>query len=185
MLLVWQFTRAAGDGLQLQVLNPNLELIWKSAIVVPVTVGTVCSSAVWMRRTWTMPLAVVNASANWIAAVVTVSLAAEGILFTPPVPAGPGVQNDYRHCGSQRGVHPPRHRNGDMGQPRRDPACTTRRRAATLSGCSMIHSPTSAAVASSHSVFLCREFDTVARVVRESVNTAGPRELTRMQKHPD
>lgn len=61
MLLVWQFTRAAGDGLQLQVLNPNLELIWKSAIVVPVTVGTVCSSAVWMRRTWTMPLAVVNA----------------------------------------------------------------------------------------------------------------------------
>jgi len=96
MLLVWQFTRAAGDGLQLQVLNPNLELIWKSAIVVPVTVGTVCSSAVWMRRTWTMPLAVVNASANWIAAVVTVSLAAEGILFTPPVPAGPGVQNDYR-----------------------------------------------------------------------------------------
>lgn len=93
-LFVWQFTTVSNDGIQLQVLDPNLALYWKSAIVAAVAVSTLCSSAVWMRRTWTIPLAVVNTAANWVAAVVIVALALDGVLFAPPAPMGPRAQDD-------------------------------------------------------------------------------------------
>ena len=94
LLLVWQFTSVSNDGIQLQVLDPSLALYWKIAIVAPVAISTLCSSVVWMRRTWTMPLAVVNTAANWVAAVVIVALALDGVLFAPPAPVGPRVQDD-------------------------------------------------------------------------------------------
>ncbi len=91
VLLVWQFAGVSDDGLQFQVLDPHLGLIWKALMVVFVSIGTVCSLVAWVVRRWTLPLATANTVANAGAAGVIVVLALRGELFAPTLPAQVGT----------------------------------------------------------------------------------------------
>lgn len=86
-LLVWQFTGVADDGLQFQVLNPDLQPVWKVVVVAALGVSTACSFLVWLRRGWTMPYAIVNTAANWTGAAVITALTIGGELLAPTLPA--------------------------------------------------------------------------------------------------
>ncbi|WP_029089205.1 hypothetical protein [Brevibacterium album] len=90
-LLIWQFSGVADDGLQFQVLNPDLHLIWKTVIVAAVGISTACSLLVSARRRWTMPSAIVNTAANWMGAAAIIALTAEGELFAPTLPTQAGT----------------------------------------------------------------------------------------------
>ena len=93
-VLVWQFAGVADDRLQFQVLNPELALIWKAIILVSVGTGTACSLGVRARRRWTMPLAIVNAGTNGVAAAVIIALTVEHKLFAPTLPTKVGTTFD-------------------------------------------------------------------------------------------
>lgn len=90
-LLVWQFAGVADDGLQFQVLDPDLHPVWKAVIVATLGVSTACSLLVWMRRAWTMLYAIVNTAANWTGAAVVIALTVEGELFAPTLPTQVGT----------------------------------------------------------------------------------------------
>lgn len=85
-LLVWQFVGVADDGQQFQVLDPDLPLIWRVALPVTIGISTACRMAVWARRRWTIPLAIVNVAMNWVGAAMIIALAVEGLLFDPTLP---------------------------------------------------------------------------------------------------
>ncbi|MEU3273065.1 hypothetical protein ABZ639_19670 [Saccharomonospora sp. NPDC006951] len=90
-LLIWQFAGVADDGQQFQALNPDLHLIWKMVIVATVGISTACSVAVWWRRDWAMPYAIVNMAANWIGAAAIIALTVDGQLFAPALPTQVGA----------------------------------------------------------------------------------------------
>lgn len=90
-VLLWQFAGVTNDGLQIQVLDPDLGLVWKVLIAALVAVNVACSLLVWARRSWTMPIATVNAVANGALAGVTVLLTLTDELFAPTLPAQVGA----------------------------------------------------------------------------------------------
>ncbi len=85
-VLIWQFAGVADDGQQFQVLDPDLHLVWKAVIVVVVGVSTACKAVAWFHWKWTMPLAITNTAANWVAAALVIALTVEGELFAPTLP---------------------------------------------------------------------------------------------------
>lgn len=90
-VLTWQFAGVADDGVQIQVLDPGLDPAWKTLIVMTVGLSTACNVVVWVRRRWTMPSALVNTAANWVAAAVVIALTVEGALFAPTLPERVGT----------------------------------------------------------------------------------------------
>lgn len=90
-VLFWQFAGVADDGMQFQVLDPDLHLMWKAVIVVTVGASTACSLVAWVRRTWTMSVAVINAAANWMGSAVIIVLTVQGALFAPMLPTQIGT----------------------------------------------------------------------------------------------
>ncbi|MEU3017209.1 hypothetical protein ABZ635_07445 [Nocardiopsis sp. NPDC007018] len=85
-LLAWQLTGVSNPDTQLQVLNPDLSLLWGALLVGPFLVEAVVLLAAWRLGRWTPALAVGNvlASATW--AVVAVWLLLRGDLIVPDLP---------------------------------------------------------------------------------------------------
>lgn len=80
VLVVWQF---AGVGsLGVQVLDPDLELVWKAAIVGLLLLDIVLAVLAWSAGRWTASLAATNVLANVASAVVLVWLLMAGRLLT-------------------------------------------------------------------------------------------------------
>lgn len=71
-LVVWQFSGVGEHGVQ--VLDPDLGLGWKGAIVAFLVLDAVLAVAVWRAGRWTPGLATANALANVTAALVLVGL---------------------------------------------------------------------------------------------------------------
>lgn len=89
-VVLWQFAGVAGDGRQIQVLDPGLGVVWKALIVAFVVVDLVCSIAVWVLRKWTVALATVNAVAALALAGLITVLTLTGELFASTLPAQVG-----------------------------------------------------------------------------------------------
>ncbi|MEY8569682.1 hypothetical protein [Brevibacterium linens] len=83
IVLLWQFGGVADDGKQIQILNPGLHPMWKTAIVGTIGISVACSLVAWIRRQWVMPNAIVNAVANLMSAAVIISLTSVEALFIP------------------------------------------------------------------------------------------------------
>lgn len=83
LLLLWQFGGVINDGKQIQILNPGLRPMWKTATVGTIGICVACSLVAWMRRQWVMPNAIANAVANLMSAAVIISLTAVEALFIP------------------------------------------------------------------------------------------------------
>lgn len=82
-LLLWQLSGVADDGKQIQILNPGLHPMWKTAIVGTIGISVACSFVAWMRRQWVMPNAVLNAVANLMSAAAIIYLTSAEALFVP------------------------------------------------------------------------------------------------------
>lgn len=95
-VLLWQLAGVADDGQQLQVLDPGLHPTWKAVLVVTLAVSLACSVVAWVRRRWTMPVALVNTAANAAGAAAVIGLAVEGSLFAPPRPGRFGTTVETR-----------------------------------------------------------------------------------------
>lgn len=83
---VWQFGGVAEDGVQIQVLNPHLQLVWRLSIVAVLILEILLLLLAWWAGRWTPVLAVVNFVANGLGAVVTVVLLVQGDLLVDNLP---------------------------------------------------------------------------------------------------
>lgn len=83
---VWQFGGVADDGQQIQVLNPNLALVWRVLIITVLTADILLVALVWWADRWTPALAAANLLANTIGVVVTVVPLVQGDLLVNDVP---------------------------------------------------------------------------------------------------
>ena len=83
---VWQFAGVSSDGSQIQVLNPDLGLLWRVLIVAVLAIDVVLVLRVGRLGRWSPRLAVVNIVANGIGAVVTVVPLIRGDLLMDNVP---------------------------------------------------------------------------------------------------
>ncbi|MGD7787266.1 hypothetical protein ACQCX2_02950 [Propionibacteriaceae bacterium Y1700] len=88
LLLAWQFAGVAVGGQQ--VINPELGLYWKVAILAAVSVSTACGALAWLGRQWTRQLAVANALGNAVGAGAVIWLTLAGMFFAEAVPAAIG-----------------------------------------------------------------------------------------------
>lgn len=79
-LVAWQFNGVGGDAVQ--VLNPNVDVIWKVALVGLFLFDAVVAVAVWRAGRWTPTLAAVNVASNAAAASLFIWLLSRGELLT-------------------------------------------------------------------------------------------------------
>ncbi|WP_147918127.1 hypothetical protein [Ruania zhangjianzhongii] len=86
VVAVWQFTGVADDRFQIQVLDPDVGLLWRVFIVAVLALDVVLVLLVWRLGRWSPRLAVVNIVANGIGAVVTVVPLIGGGLLMDNVP---------------------------------------------------------------------------------------------------
>lgn len=79
-LVAWQFAGVSGDAVQ--VLNPEVDLIWKAALVGLFVVDAVLALVVWQVGRWTPTLAAVNVASNAAAAILLLWLLSRDELLT-------------------------------------------------------------------------------------------------------
>lgn len=82
----WQFGGVADDGMQIQVLNPDLAIAWRAAIIAVLVVEILILILLWRVGLWTPALAVANVLANVVAAGVTVVPLVLGDLLVDDLP---------------------------------------------------------------------------------------------------
>lgn len=80
VIVVWQFAGVGNHGVQ--VLDPDLELVWKTAIVGLLLLDVVLVVLAWSAGRWTASLAATNVLANVASAVLLVWLLMAGRLMT-------------------------------------------------------------------------------------------------------
>lgn len=96
LIVAWQFSGVGDNGVQ--VLDPDLALGWKLAIIACFVIDALVAVAAWRVGRWTPTLALVNAAANVIAAVMLVSLLfADRLLTDLPTVLGEqfGLDTDW------------------------------------------------------------------------------------------
>lgn len=96
LLVAWQFSGVGRGGVQ--VLNPDLALGWKLAIIASFVVDALVAVAAWRAGRWTPVLALVNAVANIAAAIILVWLLyADQLLTDLPTVLGEqfGLDTDW------------------------------------------------------------------------------------------
>lgn len=79
-IVVWQFAGVGSVGVQ--ILDPHLDLVWKSTIVGLLIIDLVLAVLAWSAGRWTASLAATNVLANVASAVVLVWLLMAGRLLT-------------------------------------------------------------------------------------------------------
>lgn len=79
-LVAWQFAGVSSDAVQ--VLNPDVDLIWKAALVGLFVVDAVLALVVWRVGRWTPTLAAVNVASNAAAAILLLWLLSRDELLT-------------------------------------------------------------------------------------------------------
>lgn len=79
-VVAWQFSGVGDDAVQ--VLNPDVDIIWKVALVGLFLFDAVVAIAVWRAGRWTPTLAAVNVASNAAAATLLVWLLSRGELLT-------------------------------------------------------------------------------------------------------
>lgn len=85
-VVVWQFGGVAGDGVQIQVLNPHLLWVWRVLIVAVLVFEVLLLLLAWRAGRWTPVLAAANLMVNGLGAVVTVALLMRGDLLVDNLP---------------------------------------------------------------------------------------------------
>ncbi|MGL3150518.1 hypothetical protein ACSS7Z_09135 [Microbacterium sp. A82] len=85
-LVLWQFGGVTQDGIQIQVLNPDLATIWPVMIVALLIVDIVITVAVWLSRRWTPVLAGINVLTTIVGAILIVALLMRDVLLAPDLP---------------------------------------------------------------------------------------------------
>lgn len=86
VVVVWQFGGVAGDGFQIQVLNPQLAWVWRVLIIAVLAVEVALLVVAWSVGRWTPALALANIAANGLGVVVTLIPLAQGILLVDDLP---------------------------------------------------------------------------------------------------
>lgn len=79
-LVAWQFNGVGADAVQ--VLNPDIDVVWKVALVGLFVFDAVVAVAVWRAGRWTPTLAAVNVASNAAAATLLIWLLSRGDLLT-------------------------------------------------------------------------------------------------------
>lgn len=79
-LVAWQFNGVGGDAIQ--VLNPNLELVWEVALVGLFVLDALLAVVVWRVGRWTPTLAAVNVASNAASATLLIWLLSRDELLT-------------------------------------------------------------------------------------------------------
>lgn len=79
-LVAWQFTEVGDNAVQ--VLNPDVDLIWKVAIVGLIALDVPLAIVAWVQGRWTPSLAAVNVLSNAAYATLVVWLIVRGELLT-------------------------------------------------------------------------------------------------------
>lgn len=80
VLVAWQFSGVGDDAIQ--VLNPEVDSIWKVALIGLFVLDAVMALAVWRVGRWTPTLAAVNVASNAAAATLLIWVLARGELLT-------------------------------------------------------------------------------------------------------
>lgn len=88
-LVAWQFAGVSGDAVQ--VLNPDVDLIWKATLVGLFVLDAGLALLVWRVGRWTPTLAAVNVASNAASAILLLWLLARDELLTD-LPAVLGEQ---------------------------------------------------------------------------------------------
>lgn len=79
-LVAWQFAGVSGDAVQ--VLNPDVDLIWELTLVGLFVLDAVLAVVVWRVGRWTPTLAAVNVASNAAAAILLLWLLSRDELLT-------------------------------------------------------------------------------------------------------
>jgi hypothetical protein len=79
-IVAWQFNGVSGDAVQ--VLNPNLKLVWEIALVALLALDGLLALMVWRVGRWTPALAALNVATNAASATLLVWLLSRGELLT-------------------------------------------------------------------------------------------------------
>jgi hypothetical protein len=79
-VVAWQFAGVSGDGVQ--VLNPDVDLIWEVTLVGLIVLDAVLALLVWRVGRWTPTLAAVNVASNAAAAILLLWLLSRDELLT-------------------------------------------------------------------------------------------------------
>lgn len=79
-IVAWQFSGVSGDAIQ--VLNPDVDPIWKFALVGLFLLDAVVAVVVWRAGRWTPTLAAVNVASNAAAATLLIWLLSRGELLS-------------------------------------------------------------------------------------------------------
>lgn len=80
VLVAWQFSGVGGNAIQ--VLNPDVDLVWKLALIGLFVFDAVLAIVVWRTGRWTPTLAATNVASNAAAATLLIWLLSRGELLT-------------------------------------------------------------------------------------------------------